>query len=243
MPHRWANVASDVLTIDGNEDYLQAPPWAEAYHIRTDEAAGTGADVDWKYLNKVTAALFYDDSLGTYTNYADELQDKYETSRVMVLDDMQTEDYVYLGFEVPVRGIYIDVGAGDAGAGVMSVDYWDGSAWSDITPTDGGSNWGSDGEVTWTVPTDWVSNQVDAVAGKFWVRISTSLDLDSEVEIRAILGLHKESIDSAPAKIDAGTSEDGVEGLTFFDKRKVNGIQFKQAGSAAPTVSVTWFGK
>jgi len=241
MPYNWANASSDSGTVSAAH-YIQAPPWASAFHIRTDPVAGAGADVDWKFLDKVAQLLFYDDSLSIYTNFTEENLDKFGGS-VVTLDLMQTEDFLYIGFHRKVSGVVIDVAAADGGAGAILVEYWDGSAWSDTSATDSDSNLDTDSTWTFTVPSDWQPTKVNKTSGLFWLRYSTTADLDSEVEVTSFMGLSAETIAAAPAHIDAGNSEDGVEPLMDFDRRQINGIELLKWTTHVPTYSITWFGR
>lgn len=55
----------------------------------------------------------------------------------------------------------VDVGTVNAVATTLSVDYWNGGSWVNITPTDGtdtGAIFAQDGNVTWTVPAAWTKS-------------------------------------------------------------------------------------
>ncbi len=97
------------------------------------------------------------------TNYSQVAQDG-STSTVVTLSSLGTAaqlDFLYVGSHIPFRGVVIDVTAStNSTASVLTVKYWkNDSTWADITATDGTASGGAslavDGNVTWTVPTDW----------------------------------------------------------------------------------------
>jgi hypothetical protein len=49
-------------------------------------------------------------------------------------------------------------------------EYWNGTAWTTLTVTDGTNGFTQDGTVSWTIPTDWASTAVNAVT-TYWVRV------------------------------------------------------------------------
>ena len=58
-------------------------------------------------------------------------------------------------------------------AGTITVSYWNGSAWTALTITDGTSNLTASGTISWIAPSDWTAATVDGVE-RFWVRITRS---------------------------------------------------------------------
>lgn len=49
-------------------------------------------------------------------------------------------------------------------------EYWNGSAWTTLSVTDGTSSFTAAGSVTWTAPGAWATNAVNAVT-QYWVRV------------------------------------------------------------------------
>ena len=73
------------------------------------------------------------------------------------------DDAYYFGSTVPFNGVRIDIGTQGEGVWTTIWEYWNGTAWTNITATD------TDGvftaaagnhEVTWTIPTAWVKKTV-----------------------------------------------------------------------------------
>lgn len=154
------------------------------------------------------------DNLVTATDFSEVAQDADAASEVN-LDAMgiaTSGDYLYVGSHLPFAGVYVDVSAdsGEANgtASTLSVYYWNGSAWVDISATDNtissSASIGTDGTVTWTVPTGWKSASLERigspVAGTavpwrdiplYWTRWQWDTALDAVVRIDAMLAINR----------------------------------------------------
>lgn len=146
------------------------------------------------------------------TDYSDEAQDS-DTGTSVVASSLGTiaqGDYLLVGAEVPFRGLNVDVDGTNGDAATMSVNYWNGSAWANITPTDGtetgGASLAQDGDVTWTVPAAWASGRLNDIATApdsnmrnlgiagldlYWVQIGFSAALDASVTLDHVLALNE----------------------------------------------------
>jgi len=74
------------------------------------------------------------------------------------LGTLANGDFLLVGSHLPFRGVRIDVDGANANASLLTVNYWNGSAWAAITETDGTETGGTttmavDGTVSWTIPT------------------------------------------------------------------------------------------
>ena len=182
------------------------------------------------------------DSLATApTDYSSEAQDA-STSTVVTLDALNTAaegDFLYVGSHSPFRGVDIDVTAANGTSSVLTVKYWNGSAWADISDTDGtissGKTLAQDGQVTWTIPAAWTadslvdigdaSSAVGAHVGRqdvYWTRWEVGTQIDGEVELGHMLAMARST---AYAELTTGQDweslvgvgpggDAGVEGLT-----------------------------
>ncbi|MFA4835554.1 MAG: hypothetical protein WC749_05760, partial [Dehalococcoidia bacterium] len=137
-------------------------------------------------------------AVANMTDYTKEAQDG-DTGTSVTLSSLGTAaqgDYLYVGSYVPFRGVNCDVDAANVTASVLTVKYWNGTAWTDITATDGtispaGTTLGQDGSVTWTVPTAWVGASLKDIGDTlldhallrdksfFWTRWEVSAALDA----------------------------------------------------------------
>lgn len=155
------------------------------------------------------------DALATApTDYSSEAQDL-DASSLVTLSSMGAADSdnthaLYVGATLPFRGVKVDLTALNGDASVLTVKYWNGSAWADISDTDGtisgGATFAQDGNVTWTVPAAWTttslvaagdaSSAVGPYVGQgdiYWTRWEVSVVLDASVTIPAFHALSRES--------------------------------------------------
>lgn len=86
--------------------------------------------------------------------------------------------YFYAGATTPFDRLTLVADTLSAGGGALVSEYYNGSAWTALSGvTDGTASGGNalaqDGDITWTIPTDW-AKQGDASldAGKYYVRLS-----------------------------------------------------------------------
>lgn len=123
------------------------------------------------------------------------------------LDTAANDDYLFVGSHVPFRGVKVDMTANNGNAATLAVKYWDGSAWTSITPTDetaaGGATFGQDGNVTWTVPTAWTKARLGAISGLYgmgvpfredslyWTRWDVSAALDASTTIATMVAMNR----------------------------------------------------
>jgi hypothetical protein len=154
----------------------------------------------WALVLKTT------DAGTTLTDYSAEAQDG-STSTSVTLSSIGTAaqgDFLYVGCHVPFRGATIDIDSANGTASVLTVKYWDGDSWADITATDGtdsaGASMGQDGAVTWTVPTDWAPTglvksgdftvSLPGTGNKYyWTRWQFSAALDSSTTLDHLICL------------------------------------------------------
>jgi hypothetical protein len=151
------------------------------------------------------------------------------TATSVDLSSLAAGRYLYVGSAIPFRGVNIDVDAVNGTATtVLTVSYWNGSAWTDTSDTDGTINNGGgislavDGSVTWTVPAAWVSASLGKIfttgsspiaaefkwrdTAMYWTRWEWDDDMDSAVTLDHMLGIN-ESI--AYAEVSTGVATEG----------------------------------
>lgn len=169
-------------------------------------------------LNPWLAVLKTQDSGVSFTDYSEASQDA-DTSTSIILDSQDTianGDALYVGSHTPFRGVQVDVGAANGTASrTLTVKYWNGTVWTDISATDGTSGTTSldqDGAVTWTVPSAWERARLEAILTGlvdefhgtatpegvpyvydelYWTRWEWNGALDSEVEIDEFHALNR----------------------------------------------------
>ena len=175
---------------------------------------GTGAVVarvlmcPWVVGVKTTDALATE---GNATFYTSEAQDNDVATSVTLssLDTAVNDNYLYVGAAVRFRGVDVDVDAPNGNSSVLTVRYWNGTSWGDISDTDNtidtGATFGLDGQVLWTVPSDWVGVRLDGTTATpdtsltlsaftqtlFWTRWEVSVALDSSVTLDHFIALNQ----------------------------------------------------
>lgn len=142
----------------------------------------------------------------TFTDYSLEAQDNSVATSITLssLDTLANGDALYVGSHIPFAGVHVDVDAANGNASVLTVDYWNGTAWTDISATDGSASGGAtfavDGSITWTVPTAWSTARLvaavpatgnhEGLGGElFWTRFSVSAALDASTTLDHMLAL------------------------------------------------------
>lgn len=170
-----------------------------------------GGAVVVKYLlNPYLVVLKTTDNLATITDFSQEAQDGDAGTDITLssLDTLANGDFLLVGSHLPFGGVHCDVDATNSTASVLTVKYWDGSAWTDITATDNtaaaGKTFGQDGTVTWTVPSDWSKKSLAEIGTPvpapglgyrneplYWTRWEVSVALDASTTLNHMLSLNR----------------------------------------------------
>ena len=195
-------------------------------------------------LNPWLVVLKTANALATATDYSDAAQDANAATDVVLssLDTLANLDALYIGSHLPILGVAVDVDAANGTASVLAGEYWDGNSWEALTVTDGsasgGATFAQDGNITWTLPTDWAAAKLkDAVAtctdavpnarvDLFWARLSVSAALDSSTTLNSLLPINRST---AYAELPAGRD------LKALVSRSVGGLASIQAKTDAGT--------
>lgn len=138
-------------------------------------------------------------------------------------------NFIYVGGPLPFRGAAVDLNNKNDNASVLTVKYWNGSAWVDTGNGDNtdvsGDTFKQDGTVTWTVPTAWARDSLVnigdtavkeawSIQSLYWTRWEVSLVLDSTVDLVQIRPLNRST---AYAELAEGvTREMGLSGDNQF---------------------------
>jgi hypothetical protein len=148
------------------------------------------------------------DDLATATDYSTQAQDGLASTDVTLsgLSTLAAGDALFVGSWMPFRGVAVDVDAPNGDASVLTVTYWDGSAWTDISATDGtdaaGDTLAVDGNVTWTIPSDWTTGRLSqllpasaaafahaATPNLYWTRWEFSAALDAATTLNSMTAM------------------------------------------------------
>jgi len=119
-------------------------------------------------LASFSAVQTYDGA--SYTDHTTEAATEWGTDFEMLAD---TGDYLYVGAGAAFAGTSFNFHT--AGLGLdIDVEYWDGSAWSTLTPaSDTTEDWAQNGSLKWTAPSGWAQTAVNGTTA-YWVRFSTA---------------------------------------------------------------------
>lgn len=210
----------------------------------------SGAEVVRFLLNPYLTIIQTTDALATTTNRTDlskELQDGDAVDvQLDAMDTAANDNFIYVGADIQFRGANITVGGDPQNTGeTLTVKYWEGDAWLDITVSDGsetgGATFAQDGNATWTVPDPWVKESLENIGDTsllepwaklplYWTRWEFSGTTEATWNVAAIRSLNRstayaELIDGQPYQQALTTSGPGtlvgVEALTDAGTAKV----------------------
>lgn len=83
-----------------------------------------------------------------------------------------TNDFLYLGISSIFEAVSFKFSQRGSNY-TLAVEYWNGSAWTDLTVQDDTDDFSSNGKITFTAPGDWAQTSVNGQT-KYWIRIKTS---------------------------------------------------------------------
>lgn len=168
------------------------------------------------------------DDGANYTDYSSAANDNSAATDVVAssLDTLANGDWLLFSAPSPFIGVAIDMDATtvNANAANTTCAYWNG-AWTAVSNlvdgTDTGPNFAQDGQITWALPSDWITSEIDGVTA-YQLRCYTSAALDSSTtidEVDAILPT-RVAVDVTVDGDDAGLlveSNSGGTGTLAFD--------------------------
>lgn len=167
-------------------------------HVSLIPRNSAGANVCKFNFNPFITVKKTTDDGASFTDYTTEAQDG-STSTDITLSSLSTlanGDYVLVGAHTPFSGLVVDVDSTNSTASVLTVSYWNGSAWVTTSATDGtasgGATFAQDGSITWTVPSAWAQYEPVVGLGKmFWVRLTVSAALDSSTTLNSLIAISR----------------------------------------------------
>lgn len=147
---------------------------------------------------------------GSFQDMSSGAQDA-DTDTDVVLSSLNTaanNSYMYVGCYEPFRGVRVDIDSANGTASVITVNYWNGTAWTDSADTDGtdsgGASMAVDGSIVWTVPTAWRAAELASIenngvkvglphedASLYWTRWQFSAQLDGPTTANSFTGLNR----------------------------------------------------
>ncbi len=189
---RAASTASGGTALTTTATNIQLPNGS--YHAYITPRNFATAVVAKFSFNPWLVVLKTTDNMVTVTDYSEYAQDADAATVVDVslLSTLANGDFLLVGSHLPFRGVYIDISAANTlGTATTSVYYWNGSAWVDLSATDGTNStmtFAVDGLVYWTIPAAWVAGKLSTIypitpqtnytnLNYFWTRWSVSAAL------------------------------------------------------------------
>jgi len=222
-----SRVSGASLALTTTRLYTQKPVWAREAEFYTP------AEARLLICPALTAAFFFDGT--TYTDIRPAVIDP--DALTATFNSMPTTGFCYLISQYQFDKFRVDVTNTNSTASVMTVTYWNGSAWTSASATDGTASGGAtlaiDGEVSWTLPTDEATTTLTISGTAFtgWIiRFAVSVALDATVSIdQIILG-------------GQGTSYAYVQpGIRTFNLDRAAGF-ISLVDAATATARVSWSG-
>ena len=83
-------------------------------------------------------------------------------------------DAIYFADTIPFRAIRLVIGTPGVYAATLVWEYWNGSAWTTVSVTDGTSGFTVSGKITFSPPADWAVASVNSSPNLYWVRCRCS---------------------------------------------------------------------
>ena len=152
-----------------------------------------GSDYRLHINAALKAAYVYIDGNSGTAKWVDKtviLQDRASVGTGTSLDSLTTKDRVFLCFSEVTGGFHVDVTSANAGgAQTITASYWNGSAWSSLSASDGTydstQSLANSGAVTWTAPTDSVFFTLGGpqnVYGKPYAKIDSAINTNEALD-------------------------------------------------------------
>ena len=163
---------------------------------------------------RLTILVTTDGLVANLNDISDAMQDGDAATQVELdsLPAVENKGFIYVCSAKPIGGLDVDVDAANATVSVLTVRFWNGSSWADISDTDGtisgGATFAVDGEITWTTPSthvkanlfitgdallkNWTTNHANKrLLNRFgyWYRLEVSVALDSDTIVDQILAM------------------------------------------------------
>ena len=132
--------------------------------------------------------LFYDASGTSYTDRT--LQAASTQTPYFPIVTVVSGDMLYFGFESTFSGITFTFSTPASATITPDWEYYNGTAFTDLTVTDNTGGFTSDGNVTWAVPGDWTIEDLNTILSvtnvdsvdRFWVRVQVGANQDFKIQ-------------------------------------------------------------
>ena len=169
-----------------------------------------GAAVVRVSLNPYLTIFYTTDAGVTIVDISDEMQDGDAGDVAIDSFPAASTGFIYVGARDKFRGVSVGIGSPNGDANNLTVKYWDGGAWVDISDTDAtdtGASLAVDGTVTWTVPAAWTADTLVNIADTlpvesdqsvperntptYWTRWEWNVAMDADTDLQRMLALNR----------------------------------------------------
>lgn len=195
------------------------------------------------FLDKPTtiAKFFnYDDGTATYTDKTDNVNDTSEADFTLFDSSPAVNDYVYIGCANKFLGLNVFLTTLGTGSPVIDWEYYNGSAWADITETDidtGASTFTASGKFKWSMPSSWTKISVNSSTEYYYIRgkLTTGYTIAPICNAMAIEDAISEVVHPRNVQFEKWGK------ISFIDKNILNGtknirIDYKYGETSTPNL-------
>src|SRR5207247_1094219 len=133
-------VGESITTSTGNLTVARNLPYGARYvEIRIT----TTASDFWQFCPRLRQAFKFTAVGSVYRDDTTTLSERGANTTVTFNSMVASNDFIYIGCDVPFRGVYVNVVNVNGTASVMSGSYWSGAAWTALSITDGTTSGGA----------------------------------------------------------------------------------------------------
>jgi hypothetical protein len=211
------------------------PYGATGLEIRLAALANDG----WNFTPTLRKAWKFTAVGSVYRDDTDALRERGTNQTATYNSMVATNDFIYVGCDVPFRGVYVNVVNANGTASVLSAFYWkNDSTWAGLTETDGTASGGAtlaiDNAITWTVPTDWDKTTVNGSGPHYWVRFNSDGGTDSATSLAEIIPM---PVQPSVSTVTGGSDSPVVVATAvaapryWFDPNHVGGVEVTAANT------------
>lgn len=220
-------VGEEVTFATGNlTRAVNAPYGATGIEVRP--AAATSS---FQFTPRLQKAWKFTAVGSVYRDDTDALSERGTNQTATYNSMVATNDFIYIGCDVPFRGVYVNVVNVNGTASVLSAFYDVSGTWTGLTETDGtasaGATFAADNIITWTVPTDWTKSVVNGAGPLFWVRMNSDGGTDSATSLAEIIPLPVQgtstTVGGSQSPVAVATAVAGAR--YWFNSNAVGGLE------------------
>jgi len=153
----------------------------------------TTVDAVYFLQNPVTVGQFWNYDLGTttYTDKTTSVNSITQAPFVLFDDAPATGDLIYIGAASIFLGLNITLSVAGVDNGTTAIDweYWNGTAWTDLSETDvntGASIFTSSGSFNWSYPYGWARTTVNSSESLYFIRGTLTDDYSTDPQVAAV---------------------------------------------------------